>query len=178
MVTSGHMPMSSCPTRHPLGWPSRQKWAETCGQTSPWTTSPTLQSAWPEVKPEFLSFVLILSPGSCFLSVPFSPAAVFQATSSNCHLLDFPLFPHFLSTYIHAPLLSFHMNCTEPHGKVWWVNGVICPIDPYKLSAKTGSVPRDGTCPPDILLLSLDHIFGFTFWRSILNQSSRLFADY
>lgn len=70
-------------------------------------------------KAEFLSFVLILSLGSWFLSVPFSPAAVFHATYSNLHLLTFPLFPHFLSTNIHAPLLSFHMNCTEPHGKVW-----------------------------------------------------------
>lgn len=71
MVTSGPTQMSSCPTRHLSGWPSRERWAETCGPTSPWMTSPSLRSVWLEVKPSFF------------------------ATSSNHNLLSFPLFTLF-----------------------------------------------------------------------------------
>lgn len=81
MATSGHTLMSSSPTQHLSQWPSRQRWVETYGQTSPWTTSPTPQSVWLEVK--------LLKFFSFFFSAVFLPL--------HFQLSFFSLFfPHFL----------------------------------------------------------------------------------
>lgn len=68
---------------------------------------------------------------------------IFRAAFSNFHLClvsCFPTFPvHSCST-----ALSTNKWC-DPSGEASWVNGVLCLVDPYKLTVEAGSVPRDGT---------------------------------
>lgn len=124
MVTSGHTLMSSCPTRHLSEWPSRQKRVETCGRTSPWMTSPTLQSVWWKVK--FSLFVLSLFLPSHFhlvstfflISCPFSTVLIFHAFSSNFHLLPFPLFSTFSVHQHPCSSAPFPYKLCGPWGRV------------------------------------------------------------
>lgn len=94
MAASGRTLMSSSPTRPPSEWPSRRRWAGTCGQTSPWMTSPTRKSVWLEVKTK-------MTPISC----PFGAAAKFPAHILQCS-------PSF------GLLFSFHVFCPPSSSSV------------------------------------------------------------
>lgn len=139
MATSGHTPTSSCPTQLRSDWPFRRRWAETCGQTSPWMTSLTQPSVWLEVKVYFSLFL--------FTSIVLLSDSLLPALSSFVILFPFS-FLCFLSLCLCAASSApskFPHKQAEASGRGLKVNGACCPLDSYKFTVETGSVLKKGS---------------------------------